>query len=109
MTGMTLSRMDSARGCSFIFSSSLVKQLWPTLIRDYMNTFIDMSDMSAAIVRKVCSAGLADRFVFGNDMPQYLGYGGVRRPDPHSARTSPDRRKQAQDPVWQWVTVGSVM
>jgi predicted TIM-barrel fold metal-dependent hydrolase len=47
--------------------------------RGYPNTFIDISDMPSAVLEQVCCDDLADRFVFGSDMPQFLGYSNLLR------------------------------
>src|SRR5262249_7119506 len=47
------------------------------LLGDYPNTYIEVSDMPSAVLAEVCSDRLADRFLFGSDLPQFTGYGGL--------------------------------
>ncbi len=67
------------------------------LVRDYPNTFIDISDMPGAILAQVCSDDLADRFVFGSDMPQFLGYSNLLRRVLDLALSADSKRKMLYD------------
>jgi|GEM_PF-3382165 len=45
------------------------------ILASHPNTFIEISDIAPGELKKMCTEGLADRFIFGTDMPQFPDYG----------------------------------
>jgi hypothetical protein len=44
------------------------------ILREYPNTYIEISDIAPSALRAICAEDLCDRFVFGTDMPQFPDY-----------------------------------
>ncbi len=46
-----------------------------SILGSHENTFIEISDIAPGALKEMCTEDLADRFIFGTDMPQFLDYG----------------------------------
>jgi predicted TIM-barrel fold metal-dependent hydrolase len=44
------------------------------ILRDHSNTYIEISDITPRALEEMCTEDLAERFIFGTDMPQFADY-----------------------------------